>query len=259
MLIRLHRGKSWAILADMPRFDDFIVFVDESGDHWMATPDPNYPIFVLAFCLFKKSDYSHVAVPKLIDFKFKHFGHDQIVLHEREIRKSKGDFSILQIESVRAAFQRDTNQLIEDSPFTLVAGVIDKVRLQNNYATPENPYHLAMTFGLERIYLHLHNFTPGTVWFVFEERGKKEDADLELQFRRVCETNATGKALPFRIRFASKASNSCGLQIADLLARPIGRHVMNPTQPNRAYEIIEPKFRRNPQGRIEGWGLKEFP
>lgn len=148
----------------------------------MATPDPNYPIFVLAFCLFKKSDYSHVAVPKLIDFKFKHFGHDQIFLHEREIRKSKGDFSILQIESVREAFQRDTNQLIEDSPFTLVAGVIDKVRLQNNYATPESPYHLAMTFGLERIYLHLHNFTPGTVWFVFEERGKKEDADLELQF-----------------------------------------------------------------------------
>jgi hypothetical protein len=32
----------------MPAFSDYIVFVDESGDHGMTTIDPGYPIFVLS-------------------------------------------------------------------------------------------------------------------------------------------------------------------------------------------------------------------
>ncbi|MFO7654242.1 MAG: DUF3800 domain-containing protein [Candidatus Krumholzibacteriia bacterium] len=243
----------------MPSFDDFIVFVDESGDHGLETADPNYPIFVLAFCLFRKDNYARTAVPALIDLKFKHFGHDQVILHEREIRKREGDFQVLNDPQVRTEFHADLDSLIEQTPFTLVASVIDKESLKSSYLTPGNPYHLAMAFGLERIYLHLQQSTPGTVWFVFERRGKKEDDDLELQFRRYCETNATGQTLPFKIRFASKATNSCGLQIADLIARPIGRHHLKPTQPNRAHEVIEQKFRRGPGGRLMGWGLKVFP
>jgi hypothetical protein len=32
-------------------FGDYIVYVDESG-HASQDPDPNFPCFVLAFCLF---------------------------------------------------------------------------------------------------------------------------------------------------------------------------------------------------------------
>ena len=41
------------VVANMPpigRFSNFVVYVDESGDHGMQTVDPNYPIFVLSFC-----------------------------------------------------------------------------------------------------------------------------------------------------------------------------------------------------------------
>jgi hypothetical protein len=38
-------------------FSDYIVYVDESGDHGLVNIDTQYPIFVLAFCIFKKSDY----------------------------------------------------------------------------------------------------------------------------------------------------------------------------------------------------------
>jgi len=37
------------------RFSDFIVYVDESGDHGLKTVDQNYPVFALAFCVFTKS------------------------------------------------------------------------------------------------------------------------------------------------------------------------------------------------------------
>ena len=58
---------------------------------------------------------------------------------------------------------------------------------------------------------------------------------------------------------ASKQVNSAGLQLADMVARPIGRHLLNPEQPNRAYDLLREKFRADPQGRIQGRGLKVYP
>jgi hypothetical protein len=93
-----------------------------------------------------------------------------------------------------------------------------------------------------------------------ECRGKAEDARLELEFRRICDgKNVIGNMPNLEIRFMDKKHNSTGLQLADLVAHPIGRHVINPDQPNRAYDILEPKFRRGPGGRVRGFGLKIFP
>jgi hypothetical protein len=63
----------------------------------------------------------------------------------------------------------------------------------------------------------------------------------------------------FEIVFADKQVNSTGLQIADLIARPIGLKTLRPRQPNRAYDIIATKFRRSMSGKVDGWGLKVFP
>jgi len=57
----------------------------------------------------------------------------------------------------------------------------------------------------------------------------------------------------------SKASNSTGLQIADLVARPVRIKVLRPDQADRAYDILAKKFRRNPAGEIKNWGLKVVP
>ena len=36
---------------------EYIVYVDESGDHGLVSIDPTYPLFVLAFCIFHKPTY----------------------------------------------------------------------------------------------------------------------------------------------------------------------------------------------------------
>ena len=90
-------------------------------------------------------------------------------------------------------------------------------------------------------------------------RGAKEDAELELEFRRICSSNATGQQLPFEIRFAHKQTNSSGLQLADLTARPIGRKILDPEQTNRAADIIWPKLDSDRRGNPTNWGLKVFP
>ena len=63
----------------------------------------------------------------------------------------------------------------------------------------------------------------------------------------------------FEIVFADKKVNSSGLQLADLTARPIGLHVVKPSQSNRTWGVIEPKLDHDEHGKYEGWGLKIFP
>ena len=57
---------------------DYIVYVDESGDHSLEKINPSYPVFVLSFCIFKKDEYANLIAPAVQNFKFKFFGHDEL-------------------------------------------------------------------------------------------------------------------------------------------------------------------------------------
>ncbi len=241
------------------QFSEYVVYVDESGDHGLKTIDPCYPIFVLAFCIFKKSDYVQSAVPLLQQFKFEHFGHDQIILHETDIRKDRGDFTFLSSKQMKNEFLNQLTSIIHKTPFLIICTVIKKEQYRERYTTPENPYHIALRFGLERI-AHFLPKPIKSLHIVVEKRGKVEDDELELEFRRICSgNNYMHQPLPFELVFADKKSNSAGLQLADIVARPIGLNILKPNQPNRAFEIINEKFYRSAQGNINGYGLKCFP
>ncbi len=253
---------AWSWASDDDAGGEYIVFVDESGDHGLTSIDAHYPVFVLAFCIFEKTYYARTVLPMLTEFKFRHFGHDQVVLHEREIRKDMGSFSILRDPARKSAFMDELTAVIDILEMTVIASVIRKDLLVDRYHWPENPYETALGFGLERTYLWLaqHGATNPPTPVILEMRGKREDDALELEFRRVCDRqNYRGVTLNLEARFVSKAANVPGLQVADLLARPIGRHVLDPQQPNRAYDVIERKLRRSRGGKVAGWGLKVFP
>lgn len=100
---------------------------------------------------------------------------------------------------------------------------------------------------------------------IVERRGSKEDDELELEFRRMCDgANKLGKPLPFDIVFGDKKVNSTGLQLADLVARPVGMSLVKRGQENRAFEVLRKKFycsggRANVGTGFENWGLKIFP
>lgn len=243
-------------------FSDYIVYVDESGDHGLKSIDVNYPVFVLAFCVFKKADYWQQIVPSLQAFKFRHFGHDQVILHETDIRKDRGDFNCLKTKELKSNFLSELTQIMASSPFTLVTTVIKKEEYRKRYHQPSNPYHIALGFGLERVfnYLRSQQAHQGQTHIVVEKRGKLEDDELELEFRRICSGNNYHRdSYPFELIFADKKSNSSGLQFADLIARPVGLSILKPEQENRAFEVLRPKFYSHYNGTISGWGLKCFP
>tara|TARA_R110000782_G_scaffold120632_3_gene211633 strand:- start:596 stop:1441 length:846 start_codon:yes stop_codon:yes gene_type:complete len=255
-----------ANLPDSP-FSKYIIYVDESGDHNLGKIDAQYPLFVLAFCVFHKRHYSEQVVSALEKFKFNHFGHDQVVLHENEIRKEKGVFNIFKSPEERTAFLDELTDIIERSNFILISCVIDKRRLTRHADANSNPYHLALGFCLETLYEFLqekHQHGKKT-HVVVECRGKKEDNELELEFRRICDgANRLSRQLPFDVLFADKRTMSSGLQLADLVARPIGLSVFKPEQPNKAFEVLKRKFycdggRETVGSGYEGMGLKIYP
>jgi len=250
-------------------FGDYIIFVDESGDHGLQSIDSEYPIFCLAFCIFKKEEYSRIVVPSFTEFKFKWFGHDSFILHESDIVKKRSHFSFLQYDNLRNRFMSDLSDLIANIPMTVISSIIRKDKLIRRYTSPENPYQLSLLFCLEKAHLLLEerNSSEKLCHIICESRsprGKagrgREDLELELEFHRICSAKHYLQSyddIPMRefdIHFVAKQANSCGLQIADLIARPIGLSILHPEQPNRAFEIISEKFWRGlPHG------VKIFP
>ncbi len=241
------------------QFSDYLVFVDESGDHGLENIDKNFPVFALAFVLIRKEDYVNQLVPEFQRLKLKYWGHDQVILHERDIRKEKKDFSLLMTnEKLRNDFFKDINQIIEDIPFTCFASVINKRKLTEKYTFPFNPYSIGLLFCLEKTYSYLKKKKQiqKITHFVIESRGKKENSELADEFFKICDNHHNWgyiqtdfKQASFIMKLIDKKSNSSGLQLADLIARPIALEIIRPKQENRAYEIIEPKLQ----------GIKVFP
>jgi hypothetical protein len=232
-------------------YSDYLIFVDESGDHGLVTLDKEFPVFALVFCIISKHDYLNYLVPTVQKLKLDIWGHDQVILHERDIRKESGIFATLRTNrTLREEFLERLTQIIADAPIQLITSIIDKPKLLTKYTNPINPYELALRFCMERVltYLSSQGETGKRLHVLLEARGKIEDAQLELEFRRICANQCDWyyKAMDFQKMkfepvFVPKASNSTGLQIADLVARPLALQYLRPTQSNRTYEILKSK------------------
>jgi len=229
-------------------FCDYIIFADESGDHGLDSIDPQFPVFSLVFCVFHKDEYRQVIEPAVRAFKFKHFGHDAVVLHEREIRKQMKPFDFLRTDpAIRIRFFDDLTDLMKGVKMRWFAQVINKEKHKSKYKNPWNPYEVAMRFGLEKLcsYMAISGQKGRHLHVLFESRGHTEDAALELEFHRV--TSGHGqfgwKRIDFGICkfepvFVSKHANLAGHQIADLIARPLALRALRPDQPNRAIDAV---------------------
>ena len=149
-----------------------------------------------------------------------------------------------------------------DLPATIIAVVIDKIPFASRHEAPRSAYDHAMERGLDAVfrYLTARDQAEVSTHIVVERRGRKEYQELELCFRRFCDIgNSYSRALPLDLVMVPKTANSAGLQLADLVARPIGLHVLRPDQPNRAFDTIRSKLHQNATGEIYGYGLLLIP
>ena len=241
-----------------------IAYLDETGDHSLRNSDSNFPVFVLMLYIVDIEHYINNVVPHANRIKFEYFGHEGVIFHSRDIRKAQREFHILKDSKIRINFVHDMNSLMRDNSYELIAVGIDKKKHFDRYRyKAEDPYELSLKFSLERFIAMLKDMDQRNVTIVAESRGKKEDKNLKAAFNEI--TNLGTYYLPqnqfrkinWNLAFVKKQMNIIGTQIADLAAYPTARYIINPSEKNPAYKIIEKKFYAGPNNNING--LKIFP
>lgn len=88
-------------------YSDYIVYVDESSDHSLTSIDPDYPVFVLSFCLFRKDEHAKDVTPVIRQLKFATFNHDMVLLHEAGIQRRPDQASRAAL-ALEGKFYRDS-------------------------------------------------------------------------------------------------------------------------------------------------------
>jgi len=240
------------------------LFLDESGDHNLSVIDPQYPLFVLGGVIMDQGYAEGELTVQLNAFKDELFGHPGIVLHTADIARNRNDFERLKDAAFRSRFYDALNDLMRRLEYTVVACAIRKDEHLGQYGVAAlDPYMLSLDVLVERFCFEIGNATEGGV-IVAEKRDPTLDRELELAWlnlkirgtRYIRARDIDERIAGLNLR--AKQDNVAGLQLADLVVSPIGRHMLG--KPDREdWRIVEAKFRRSPDGKIEGYGLVILP
>lgn len=240
-------------------------FIDETGDHGLTFIDPNFPLFLLAGCLFTDDELKK-AEGKINGLKMEFFNTEEVILHSREIRKCEGAFQILFDLEIKKRFYEKVNAIMSEAKFAIIASGVDKEEHIKKYGKDAgNPYSISLSFIMERLIYCSDSSADSRVDIKIEKRGRREDAQLLEQYNRIKDSGTYFvNASRFKNRisdfdFVAKKENVIGLQIADLCAYPLARHVLNSEEPYIPFKIIQDKIYCNNAGEYRGFGLKVFP
>lgn len=240
-------------------------YVDETGDHSLASINSHYPIFVLGGVVVDTHYHDNVISGDLDDLKIRIFGQRNIPLHLYSIKKIRPPFGRLKDRRIRNQFWSEMIELMRTWDYSVIACAIDKPELRRVYrGRAWNPYYYALEVLLERFTFYLEE-KDTTGQMIVESRRP----DLNREFLRTVNTfmqDGTRFVESHRlsqrikqVRLHPKTANIAGLQLADFLMSPIGRHEIG--KPDSAgWKIAEQKFRRHPDtGEYVGTGLIRKP
>lgn len=241
-----------------------VLFLDESGDHNLSVIDPQYPMFVLGGVILEV-DYAKGPLTDAVnDFKRRMLGRTDIVLHTADIIRNRNGFERMKDAGFRAEFLNGLNALMRWAEYRAVACSVHKTAHLARYGFGAvDPYMLSLDVLVERFCMDVGDVARGG-YIVAEKRDPVLDRGLDLAWLNL-KINGTrfmqAHDIDNRIgglALRAKSDNIAGLQLADLVVSPIGRHVLG--KPDREdWTIVESKFRRSPKGKIDGYGLVCLP
>jgi hypothetical protein len=241
-----------------------IMFLDESGDHNLAVIDSQYPMFVLAGVIMDQAYAQGYLEHKFAEFKENLFGRTDIVLHRADFTRKRNGFERMEDPAFRQRFFAELNELVASLDFKVVACAIHKDEHLARYGVAAlDPYLLSLDVLVERFCFETSEATDGGM-IVAERRNPTLDHELELAFLnlKIQGTRYVDAAQIERriagLSLRSKKDNIAGLQLADLMATPIGRGLLG-KKDLQDYKIIRSKLRTNARGDYRGFGLVVLP
>jgi Protein of unknown function (DUF3800) len=245
--------------------EEFLVFLDETGDHSLQHIDREYPVFGLGALFCKYDRYVNEINPLFDDLKYKYFNKRSVILHSTDIRGRRKDFKILLNKDTRTKFIDDLNETMKTAPFVFVASFVDKLGLSEQYWDPDNPYDLTLSFIMERAYFLIKkNYPNAKCRFIAESRDHAENSRLLKTFEYY-KNKGTSFVSPQELEFivdldfVGKKENETGHQIVDLCLYPFARTYLKGTC-HPSVPVFYDKVYKNPNNNSPvGYGIKTFP
>ncbi len=228
------------------------LFIDESGDHGLAKLNHDFPVFLLCGVLVNEIDYENIR-QSINTLKQSIWGNKDAILHSRDIRKCEKEFQKLFDLELKKYFYKELNNIISNSPYNIIASAIKKKDFIQKFGKlHDDIYEIALSFVIEQAIIALQNISPKSeLSIIIEKRGKKEDKQLETHFQKIIGVGTgllSAKQLnQFNISFTfkDKKDNINGLQLADLVAYPIAKYIIEPNRANPAFDVLEGKIYKN--------------
>ncbi|MFZ5801466.1 MAG: DUF3800 domain-containing protein [Candidatus Omnitrophota bacterium] len=133
-----------------------VLFLDESGDHSLSKIDPQYPMFVLAGCVFEMGYYEDVVVPEVKAFKRELLGNEKIILHTEDITHNRNGFERVVETEFRKNFYDKVNAVLSRLDYKILACAIKKDEHFKKYGLAAiDPYMLSLDCIVERFVFEL--------------------------------------------------------------------------------------------------------
>ena len=243
--------------------DNYVLYLDECGDQNLSSFDPQFPIFTLCGVVVSE-EQDKLLSDRINSLKMDIWNNTNIILHSRDIRKCQNGFEVLFDLEVKKRFIESVNDILGDDIYIIICCAILKEPYIRQYGKLNDVYGLSLSYIMERVVFYLDSVGKDNIELrtVIERRGKKEDKSLLNYYNQLLDrgtywVNGERMRRYFkRLDMRWKSENIIGLQVADLVAYPITRHVLNPDGVNLAYDVLKKNIYQ-----IDGkmYGMKVFP
>lgn len=243
--------------------DNYVLYLDECGDQNLSSFDPQFPIFTLCGVVVSE-EQDELLADRINSLKIDIWNNTNIILHSRDIRKCQNGFEVLFDLEVKKRFIESVNDILGDDIYIIICCAILKEPYIRQYGKLNDVYGLSLSYIMERVVFYLDSVGKDNIELrtVIERRGKKEDKSLLNYYNQLLDrgtywVNGERMRKYFkRLDMRWKSENIVGLQVADLVAYPITRHVLNPDGVNLAYDVLKKNIYQ-----VDGkmYGMKVFP
>ena len=243
--------------------DNYVLYLDECGDQNLSSFDPQFPIFTLCGVVVSE-EQDKLLADRINSLKMDIWNNTNIILHSRDIRKCQNGFEVLFDLEVKKRFIESVNDILGDDIYIIICCAILKEPYIRQYGKLNDVYGLSLSYIMERVVFYLDSVGKNNIELrtVIERRGKKEDKSLLNYYNQLLDrgtywVNGDRMRRYFkRFDMRWKSENIVGLQVADLVAYPITRHVLNPDGVNLAYDVLKKNIYQ-----VDGkmYGMKVFP
>lgn len=216
---------------------------------------------------------------KLEQFKMDCFGKSDFVFHLEQITNSRKPFRSEDgvTQSQLRKFYSDLPSFLQGLDFKIIFVSVDKETLNNYFASPKDPYVVAMAHIMKSFISFIKSPLVDSARIVFESRDDKHDFQIQKAFFDVFNSGTVHLEITDEIRnkirglvFLDKENYHPGLEIADLVCNPLSRVKRELVElnskrirygkTNRIFPLIEPKIYIGKNGHTNTqWGFKKVP